>query len=196
MKICLVGNQNSGKTTLFNSLTGLNQKIGNWPGVTIEKKTGIIKDTNFEIIDLPGIYSLNPYTEEEKVSSNYILKEKPDIVINVIDATCLERSLYLTTQLLELNTKVIVVLNMLDLLEKKGIKIDVSILKNELDTEVCQVSALKQTGIEQLINRIKSYATSKSVNSKNYYVSSKCIDCEHTCIFKNSNIQNKDYKKR
>ena len=160
MKICLVGNQNCGKTTLFNSLTGLNQKIGNWPGVTIEKKTGIIKETNFELIDLPGIYSLNPYTEEEKVSSNYIFKEKPNIIINVIDATCLERSLYLTTQLLELNTKVIVVLNMVDLLEKKGIKIDISILKRELNTEVFQVSALKQTGINELIRNIKIYATS------------------------------------
>lgn len=187
MKICLVGNQNCGKTTLFNSLTGMNQKIGNWPGVTIEKKTGIIKDTNFEIVDLPGIYSLNPYTEEEKVSCNYILKEKPNIIINVIDATCLERSLYLTTQLLELNTKVIVVLNMLDLLEKKGIKIDVSVLKNELNTEVCQVSALKQTGVNELIRCIKISATNKN----NYYTTYKCMNCQHTCIFKNTGLQNK-----
>ena len=212
MKICLVGNQNCGKTTLFNSLTGMNQKIGNWPGVTIEKKTGIIKETNFELIDLPGIYSLNPYTEEEKVSSNYIFKEKPNIIINVIDATCLERSLYLTTQLLELNTKVIVVLNMVDLLEKKGIKIDVSILKRELNTEVFQVSALKQTGINELIRNIKIYATNKlystnkttenkiysainnSENNKNYYNTIKCMNCEHTCIFKNINIQNKNHK--
>ena len=212
MKICLVGNQNCGKTTLFNSLTGMNQKIGNWPGVTIEKKTGIIKETNFELIDLPGIYSLNPYTEEEKVSSNYIFKEKPNIIINVIDATCLERSLYLTTQLLELNTKVIVVLNMVDLLEKKGIKIDISILKRELNTEVFQVSALKQTGINELIRNIKIYATNKlystnkttenkiysainnSENNKNYYNTIKCMNCEHTCIFKNINIQNKNHK--
>ena len=193
MKICLVGNQNCGKTTLFNSLTGMNQKIGNWPGVTIEKKTGIIKDTNFELIDLPGIYSLNPYTEEEKVSSNYIFKEKPNIIINVIDATCLERSLYLTTQLLELNTKVIVVLNMVDLLEKNGIKIDVSILKRELNTEVFQVSALKQTGINELIRNIKIYATSNLLDNI-IYATSKCIDCEHTCIFKNINIQNKNHK--
>ena len=212
MKICLVGNQNCGKTTLFNSLTGMNQKIGNWPGVTIEKKTGIIKETNFELIDLPGIYSLNPYTEEEKVSSNYIFKEKPNIIINVIDATCLERSLYLTTQLLELNTKVIVVLNMVDLLEEKGIKIDVSILKRELNTEVFQVSALKQTGINELIRNIKIYATNKlystnkttenkiysainnSENNKNYYNTIKCMNCEHTCIFKNIDIQNKNHK--
>ena len=193
MKICLVGNQNCGKTTLFNSLTGMNQKIGNWPGVTIEKKTGIIKETNFELIDLPGIYSLNPYTEEEKVSSNYIFKEKPNIIINVIDATCLERSLYLTTQLLELNTKVIVVLNMVDLLEKKGIKIDISILKRELNTEVFQVSALKQTGINELIRNIKIYATS-NLSDNIIYATSKCIDCEHTCIFKNINIQNKNHK--
>ena len=209
MKICLVGNQNCGKTTLFNSLTGMNQKIGNWPGVTIEKKTGIIKDTNFELIDLPGIYSLNPYTEEEKICSNYILKEKPDIIINVIDATCLERSLYLTTQLLELKTRVIVVLNMLDLLEKKGIKIDISILKNELNTEVCQVSALKQTGIDELIQYIKKYAiigenynikyTAQSTTNKhilqinNNYNMFNCKECQETCIFKNKKI---DYEQR
>ena len=208
MKICLVGNQNCGKTTLFNALTGMNQKIGNWPGVTLEKKTGIIKETNLEIIDLPGIYSLNAYTEEEKVSSNYILKEKPDIIINVIDATCLERSLYLTTQLLELKTIVIVVLNMLDLLEKKGIKIDISILKNELNTEVCQVSALKQTGIDELIQYIKKYAiirknynnkyTAQSTNNNifqitNNYNMFNCKECQETCIFKNKKI---DYEHR
>ena len=210
MKICLVGNQNCGKTTLFNALTGMNQKIGNWPGVTLEKKTGIIKETNLEIIDLPGIYSLNAYTEEEKVSSNYILKEKPDIIINVIDATCLERSLYLTTQLLELKTIVIVVLNMLDLLEKKGIKIDISILKNELNTEVCQVSALKQTGIDELIQYIKKYAiirknynnkyTAQSTNNKHIFQTNNnnfnlfnCKECHETCIFKNKKI---DYEHR
>ena len=208
MKICLVGNQNCGKTTLFNALTGMNQKIGNWPGVTLEKKIGIIKETNLEIIDLPGIYSLNAYTEEEKVSSNYILKEKPDIIINVIDATCLERSLYLTTQLLELKTIVIVVLNMLDLLEKKGIKIDISILKNELNTEVCQISALKQTGIDELIQYIKKYAvigknynnkyTAQSTNNNifqinNNYNMFNCKECQETCIFKNKKI---DYEHR
>ena len=119
MKIALVGNQNSGKTTLFNLLTGTNQKVGNWPGVTIERKSGNIKGTDFELVDLPGIYSLSPYTQEEVVSRDYVINEKPDIIINIVDATSIERSMYLTTQLLELDTKVIVALNMADELEKK-----------------------------------------------------------------------------
>ena len=114
MKIALVGNQNSGKTTLFNLLTGTNQKVGNWPGVTIEKKEGIIKNTNLKIVDLPGIYSLSPYTSEEEISRNYILKENPDIIINIVDATQIERSLYLTTQLLELGIPVVMAVNMMD----------------------------------------------------------------------------------
>lgn len=183
MKICLVGNQNCGKTTLFNALTGLNQKIGNWPGVTIEKKVGIIKETNFELVDLPGIYSLNPYTEEEKISRDYILTQKPEIIINIIDATCLERSLYLTTQLLELNTKIVIALNMADVLEKKGIKIDINQLKNELNTEVFEISALKQTGINELINCIRKVALTKVVNQKQTYSRLNCNKCT-TCIFR------------
>ena len=101
MKIALVGNQNSGKTTLFNVLTGMNAKIGNWPGVTIEKKTGIIEGTNYEITDLPGIYSLSPYSVEEEVSRKFIFQENPDVIINIVYSTSLERILYLTTQLLE-----------------------------------------------------------------------------------------------
>ena len=181
MKICLVGNQNCGKTTVFNTLTGMNQKIGNWPGVTIEKKVGIIKETNFELVDLPGIYSLNPYTEEEKISRDFIFTQRPEIIINIIDATCLERSLYLSTQLLELNTKIIIALNMVDVLEKKGIKIDINQLKSELNTEVCEISALKQTGINELINCIKKVA-----NQKQIYHKLNCNNCK-TCIFKNNN---------
>ena len=113
MKIALVGNQNSGKTTIFNCLTGMNAKIGNWPGVTIEKKEGIIKGTKHEIVDLPGIYSLSPYSMEEEVARKFIFEENPDIIINILDATCLERSLYLTTQLLESNCNVIIILNMI-----------------------------------------------------------------------------------
>ena len=154
MKICLVGNQNCGKTTLFNLLTGLNQKIGNWPGVTIQKKTGIIKGTNYELVDLPGTYSLKPYTEEEAVSTNYIFNEKPDIIINIVDATCLERSLYLTTQLIDLNATVIVAINMTDLLTKKGIVIDYQTLQTELNAYVCKISALKNEGIDKLIDKI------------------------------------------
>ena len=124
MRIALVGNQNCGKTTLFNLLTGMNQKIGNWPGVTLEQKSGIIKGTDFELIDLPGIYSLSPYTLEEKVSRDFLLNDKPDLIINVVDATSIRRGLYLTTMLMELDTNVIVVLNMADRLLSKGMKID------------------------------------------------------------------------
>ena len=154
MKIGLVGNQNSGKTTLFNYLTGMNAKIGNWPGVTIEKKTGKIKGTKHEITDLPGIYSLSPYTTEEEVSRNFVFEEKPDVIINIVDSTSLERSLYLTTQLLELDCKVIVALNMADILSKKGLKINVEKLSKELGTKVVQISALKETGMKELISAI------------------------------------------
>ena len=155
MKIGLVGNQNSGKTTLFNLLTGMNAKIGNWPGVTIEKKVGTIKNTDYEITDLPGIYSLSPYSIEEEISRKFIFEEKPDVIINIVDSTSLERSLYLTTQLLELDTKVIVALNMADMMEKKGIKIDEKELEKCLGAKVIKISALKETGIDELINEIK-----------------------------------------
>ena len=157
MKIALIGNQNSGKSSLFNVLTGSNQKIGNWPGVTVEKKSGFIKGSNeHEIIDLPGIYSLSPYTNEEEISRNFLLNETPDLIINIIDATSIERSLYLTTQLLELDTKVVVALNMCDLLEKKGLTINESILSKELGVPVVKISALKKTGIDNLIKTIKN----------------------------------------
>ena len=154
MKIALVGNQNSGKTTLFNVLTGMNAKIGNWPGVTIEKKTGKIKGTNHEITDLPGIYSLSPYSVEEEVSRKFIFDENPDVIINIVDSTSLERSLYLTTQLLELDAKVIVALNMADILEQKGLIINEKKLEQILETKVVKISALKETGIEELIKEI------------------------------------------
>ncbi|MBO5179477.1 MAG: ferrous iron transport protein B [Clostridia bacterium] len=154
MKIGLVGNQNSGKTTLFNLLTGMNAKIGNWPGVTIEKKVGTIKNTDYEITDLPGIYSLSPYSIEEEISRKFIFEEKPDVIINIVDSTSLERSLYLTTQLLELDTKVVVALNMADMMEKKGIKIDEKELEKCLGAKVIKISALKETGIDELINEI------------------------------------------
>lgn len=144
MKIALVGNQNSGKTTLFNVLTGMNAKIGNWPGVTIEKKTGKIKGTNHEITDLPGIYSLSPYSVEEEVSRKFIFDENPDVIINIVDSTSLERSLYLTTQLLELDAKVIVALNMADILEQKGLIINEKKLEQILETKVVKISALKK----------------------------------------------------
>lgn len=181
MKIALVGNQNSGKTTLFNLLTGTNQKIGNWPGVTIERKVGKIKDLGDDLVDLPGIYSLSPYTVEEEVSRKFVLEDKPDIIINIVDATSIERSLYLTTQLMELDTKVIIALNMADRLEKKGIHIDEEKLAKEIETDVVIISALKATGIEELKNTIKKYNKQK-VRSKEIFKS----DIENEII----NIEN------
>ena len=151
MKVALVGNQNSGKTSLFNILTGTNQKVGNWPGVTIERKEGYIKGTNITLVDLPGIYSLSPYTAEEEVSRKYALEEKPDVIINIVDATSIERSLYLTTQLLELDAKVVIALNMWDMLEKRNIFVDTRHLSTLLQTTIVQISALKLTGIDELI---------------------------------------------
>ncbi|HPD03167.1 MAG TPA: FeoB small GTPase domain-containing protein, partial [Clostridia bacterium] len=154
MKIALVGNQNSGKTTLFNLLTGLNQKIGNWPGVTIERKEGVIKGTSHVLVDLPGVYSMSPYTVEEEVSRQFAFEERPDIIINIIDATSVERSLYLTTQLMELDGKVIVALNMCDMLEEKGIHIDEKKLEEAFGIKFIKISALKKTGIDELIKSL------------------------------------------
>lgn len=167
MKIGLVGNQNSGKTTLFNLLTGTNQKIGNWPGVTIERKVGKIKGLGDDLVDLPGIYSLSPYTVEEEISRSFVLDDKPDLIINIVDATSIERSLYLTTQLMELDTKVIIALNMADRLEVKGIHIDAEKLSKEIGTDVVIISALKGTGIDELKEVIRK--------NRNTHVKSKEI---------------------
>jgi ferrous iron transport protein B len=155
MRIALIGNQNSGKTTLFNLLTGSNQKVGNWPGVTIERKVGFIRSTDFEIVDLPGIYSLSPYTLEETISRNFLLNDHVDLILNVIDSTSIERSLYLTTQLLELGIPMIIALNMSDIADKRGIKIDLHTLEEKLDTTIVSISALKKTNIFNLIQYIK-----------------------------------------
>lgn len=168
MKIALVGNQNSGKTTLFNCLTGSNQKVGNWPGVTIDRKEGVLKGTDHIVVDLPGIYSLSPYTAEEEVSRKYVFEEKPDLIINIVDATSIERSLYLTTQLLELDCKVILALNMADMLEKKGIIIDVDKLSNLLDTTIVKISALKGEGIADLISTISEEKIKENRHQKIY----------------------------
>ena len=151
----LAGNPNCGKTTLFNALTGSTAHVGNWPGVTVDKKEGVYKGgaEPVEIVDLPGIYSLSPYTPEEVISRNYILDECPDGIINIVDATNLERNLYLTTQLLEIDVPVIVALNMMDEVEKSGSKIDVKTLERELGVPVVAVSALKHTGIKELMSR-------------------------------------------
>lgn len=154
-KFALAGNPNSGKTTLFNSLTGSTAHVGNWPGVTVDKREGVYKkaEEQITIVDLPGIYSLSPYTPEEVISRNYILDEKPDCVINIVDVTNLERNLYLTTQILEMDVPVVVALNMIDTLEKQGDTIDEQGLERKLGVPVCKVSALKETGIHQLMQR-------------------------------------------
>lgn len=155
MNVVLAGNQNSGKSLLFNVLTGMNQTVGNWPGVTIERKEGRIRGTDIDLTDLPGIYSLSPYTNEEKISRNYIINNDVDVILNIIDSTSIERALYLTTQLLELGKKVVVALNMEDILEKKGYKIDVEKLEEMLNTTIVPVSALKKKGIKELIGTLK-----------------------------------------
>ena len=154
-KFALAGNPNSGKTTLFNALTGSTAYVGNWPGVTVDKREGVYKKLSepLEIVDLPGIYSLSPYTPEEVVSRNFLLEERPDCVIDVVDATNLDRNLYLTTQLLEIDVPLVVALNMTDAVEKAGDKIDAAALENKLGVPVVSVSALKGTGIKELMKR-------------------------------------------
>ncbi len=154
-KFALVGNPNCGKTTLFNSLTGSTAHVGNWPGVTVDKKVGVYKKASeqVEIIDLPGIYSLSPYTSEEVISRNYILDEKPECVINIVDVTNLERNLYLTTQIMEIDVPVVVALNMMDMLEKQGDKIDEKELEKRLGVPVIKISAFKSEGLEELMDR-------------------------------------------
>ena len=148
LRIALAGNPNSGKTTLFNALTGSNQFVGNWPGVTVEKKEGKLKKHDGVIItDLPGIYSLSPYTLEEVVARNYLIAERPDAILNIIDGTNLERNLYLTTQLTELGIPVVVAINMMDIVKKNGDKIDTQELSRQLGCKVVEISALKGTGV-------------------------------------------------
>lgn len=152
IRIALAGNPNCGKTTMFNDLTGANQYVGNWPGVTVEKKEGkYIKDKDVTVTDLPGIYSLSPYSPEEIVARDYLLDGDPDVVINLIDATNLERNLYLTTQILELGLPVVIALNMMDLVEKNGDKIDVDKLSRELGCPIVPTSALKGRGMDELV---------------------------------------------
>ncbi len=152
IRIALAGNPNCGKTTLFNALTGTQQYVGNWPGVTVEKKEGRVrgqKDVN--VTDLPGIYSLSPYTLEEVVSRNYLIDERPDVILNIVDATNLERNLYLTTQLVELGIPVVIALNMMDLVKKAGDKINVQELSRELGCRIVEISALKGEGVDEVV---------------------------------------------
>ena len=181
VKIALAGNPNSGKTTLFNALTGSNQFVGNWPGVTVEKKEGKIKGYTTKgeeaiLVDLPGIYSLSPYTLEEVVSRNFLIGEKPDAIINIIDGTNLERNLYLTTQLTELGIPIIIAVNMMDLVRKNGEELDIDRLSKDTGCKVVEISALKGEGIDQLIRRAVAIAKS----GKNVQLAHKFEGCvEH-----------------
>ena len=168
IKIALAGNPNCGKTTLFNSLTGSNQFVGNWPGVTVEKKEGKLKKYEDVIItDLPGIYSLSPYTLEEVVARNYLINEKPDVILNIIDGSNLERNLYLTTQLLEIGIPVVCAINMMDVVNKNGDKINVDKLSKELGCKVVEISALKGTGVEECAKAaVKAAGKIQVVNHK------------------------------
>lgn len=169
IKIALAGNPNCGKTTLFNALTGSNQFVGNWPGVTVEKKEGKLKKAyhpkdseDVVIIDLPGIYSLSPYTLEEVVARNYLLSDRPDVILNIVDGTNLERNLYLSTQLMELGIPVVMAVNMMDIVEKEGDKIHINQLSKKLGCEVVEISALKNKGIEEAAKKAVELAKKKN----------------------------------
>ena len=164
-RFALAGNPNCGKTTMFNALTGANQYVGNWPGVTVEKKEGKVRGKsgrNTVVTDLPGIYSLSPYTLEEVVSRNYILHDNPDVIIDLVDATNIERNLYLTTQLIETGVPVVIALNMADLIEKKGLKIDTKRLSMVLGCPVIETSALKKTGLDAVIREAEKTAQART----------------------------------
>lgn len=170
-KIVLVGNQNTGKTTLFNALTGLKQKVGNFPGVTVESKKGNIKKhKDWELIDLPGVYSLSTFTEEETVTKDYLKKNKIDSIINIVDATNLERNLYLSLQLIDLKIPMVIALNMVDELEKKSLEVNFDLLSEKLGVKVVPLSALKEKGIDQLIEELEltlaSISLEKDINQK------------------------------
>ena len=165
IKIALAGNPNCGKTTLFNQLTGSAQYVGNWPGVTVEKKEGKLKGHKDVIIqDLPGIYSLSPYTLEEVVARNYLIDERPEVLLNIVDGTNLERNLYLTTQIMEIDVPMVVALNMMDAVEKQGDKIDEKELEKRLGVPVIKISALKVFFV---------LSTNFSIFSLNFFLSSK-----------------------
>lgn len=163
IKIGLIGNPNCGKTTMFNGLTGSSQYVGNWPGVTVEKKGGKLKgNKDVEIVDLPGIYSLSPYTLEEVVTRNFMLDDKPDAVINIVDASNIERNLYLTTQVLELGIPTVIALNMMDIVNKNGDKINIKELSEVIGCPVVEVTAVKGQGIMEAAEKAVELASSNN----------------------------------
>lgn len=169
MRVALVGNPNCGKTTLFNALTGANQYVGNWPGVTVEKKSGKLKaNKSIEITDLPGIYSLSPYTLEEVIARDFLIKEHPDAILNIVDGTNLERNLYLSTQLLEMGIPVVVAVNMMDVVRKRGDQINITALEEKLSCPVVEISALKNEGIDQVVNCLKTIPSTVGIEAMAY----------------------------
>ena len=169
MRVALVGNPNCGKTTLFNALTGANQYVGNWPGVTVEKKSGKLKaDKSIEITDLPGIYSLSPYTLEEVIARDFLIKEHPDAILNIVDGTNLERNLYLSTQLLEMGIPVVVAVNMMDVVRKRGDQINITALEEKLSCPVVEISTLKNEGIVQVVNCLKTIPSTVGIEAMAY----------------------------
>ena len=169
MRVALVGNPNCGKTTLFNALTGANQYVGNWPGVTVEKKSGKLKaDKSIEITDLPGIYSLSPYTLEEVIARDFLIKEHPDAILNIVDGTNLERNLYLSTQLLEMGIPVVVAVNMMDVVRKRGDQINITALEEKLSCPIVEISALKNEGIDQVVNCLKTIPSTVGIEAMAY----------------------------
>lgn len=166
IRIALAGNPNCGKTTMFNALTGANQYVGNWPGVTVEKKEGRLKaNKDVIIMDLPGIYSLSPYTLEEVVARNYLITERPDVILNIVDGTNLERNLYLSTQLMELGIPVLMAVNMMDIVKKSGDEINIGQLSKKLGCPVVEISALKGTGIMEAAGQAVALAAQSRQNA-------------------------------
>lgn len=166
VKIALAGNPNSGKTTLFNALTGSNQFVGNWPGVTVEKKEGTLKGhSDVTIMDLPGIYSLSPYTLEEVVARNYLITDRPDVILNIVDGTNIERNLYLSTQLIELGIPVVMAVNMMDVVAKRGDQIHLEQLSQKLGCQVVSISALKGDGVQEAAQKAIQVAKQKKTVS-------------------------------
>lgn len=186
MIFALVGNQNCGKTTLFNALTGSNQHVGNFPGVTVDQKVGVIKNTNnCSVVDLPGIYSIRPYSQEEIVTRDFVLNEKPNGIINIVDATNIERNLYLTLQLLELRIPTIIVLNMMDEVKSNGGTVNISQLSKELGVPVIPISAIKNEGISDVVNSIINISKTKTIPGKLDFCPSGPV---HRCIHSVSHV--------